>query len=266
MDLKIFDVEHGACALLTCDDNTHMMIDCGHNSTTGWYPGSYLRAAGITKLDMLAITNYDEDHVSGLINLDANVYIDWLWRNPLSTRVLKSLKSEGMGRGIDQLCDMINHRFTGNDLSTLPHFSGITRRVFHNQYPTFDDENNLSMVIYLECFGVGFLFPGDLERAGWLELIKLGAFRNALAATNVLVASHHGRESGCCDEAMNLCPNINVVVISDKGHEHETQQTLDFYASYASGTVFRGNRRRVLTTRHDGRIGFSLSATARYAY
>lgn len=46
MQLQIFDVEHGACALLTADNGTRLMIDCGHNATTGWRPGSYLLFGG----------------------------------------------------------------------------------------------------------------------------------------------------------------------------------------------------------------------------
>jgi len=46
-------------------NNTRFMIDCGHNATTGWKPGTYLLQQGIRNLEMLAITNYDEDHASG---------------------------------------------------------------------------------------------------------------------------------------------------------------------------------------------------------
>lgn len=101
MELKIFDVEHGACALLSSDDGKHMMIDCGHHAPNEWYPGTYLRQQGIGSLDMLAITNYDEDHVSGLPNLREQVNIGRLWRNMTVTPdILKDLKSEdGMGNG-----------------------------------------------------------------------------------------------------------------------------------------------------------------------
>jgi beta-lactamase superfamily II metal-dependent hydrolase len=81
MHLEIFDVEHVACALLTADDGTRMMIDCGHNGSTDWHPGTYLLNSGISRLDLLAITNYDEDHVSGLPNLREKVEIGKLWRN-----------------------------------------------------------------------------------------------------------------------------------------------------------------------------------------
>jgi len=34
--LRIFDVEHGASAMLAGSNDALAMIDCGHNSTTGW--------------------------------------------------------------------------------------------------------------------------------------------------------------------------------------------------------------------------------------
>src|SRR4051812_45725299 len=105
MQLQIFDVEHGACSLLTADNGTRLMIDCGHNATTGWKPGTYLRQQNISILEMLAVTNYDEDHVSAATNLFDNVNVQWLLRNAsVSASTLKNLKSEdGMGPGIERL-------------------------------------------------------------------------------------------------------------------------------------------------------------------
>jgi len=42
MRAQIFDVEHGACNLITADTGARVLIDCGHNSTTGWRPSVYL--------------------------------------------------------------------------------------------------------------------------------------------------------------------------------------------------------------------------------
>ena len=47
MLLDIFDVEHGACALITTSNGKRVMIDCGHNAATNWRPGSALVLAGI---------------------------------------------------------------------------------------------------------------------------------------------------------------------------------------------------------------------------
>ncbi len=66
MFLDIYDVEHGACALITTSNGRRVLIDSGHNGGTGWRPGTFLRNAGIAEIDRLCVTNYDEDHVSGL--------------------------------------------------------------------------------------------------------------------------------------------------------------------------------------------------------
>jgi beta-lactamase superfamily II metal-dependent hydrolase len=86
MKVQIFDVEHGACALVTADTGAHMLIDCGHNSTTGWRPSTYLPSIGVTHLDELVITNYDEDHVSDLPYLVRSVGIGILTRNPTAAQ------------------------------------------------------------------------------------------------------------------------------------------------------------------------------------
>src|ERR1700733_10358752 len=127
MDLRIFDVEHGACALLACDDNTRIMIDCGHNSSSGWRPGTHLKSEGITSIEMLAITNYDEDHVSGIADLFDNVSIKSLLRNrSVSGTVLRQLKTEdGMGSGIDRLVTEIENTYTGGAPNPAPGYQGL---------------------------------------------------------------------------------------------------------------------------------------------
>jgi beta-lactamase superfamily II metal-dependent hydrolase len=260
MRLQIFDVEHGACALLTCDDSTRLMIDCGFNASTGWKPGTYLRGQGITKLEMFVITNYDEDHADAANDLFDNIDVQWLLRNrSVSAQTIRQLKSEDrMGPGIERLVSEIESSFIGNGTSPLPTFQGLEREVYYNDYPVFDDENNLSVALLLRCHGTGVMFTGDLEKAGWRELLKADAFQNALRRTNILIASHHGRESGCCEEIIQYCENVFYVVISDKGYTYETQQTIPFYRRIAKGGPFRGEDRPVLTTRNDGRIAFNF--------
>ena len=93
--MEVFDVEHGACALITSTNGRCVMIDCGHNATSGWCPGTFLHRAGITAIDRLCVTNYDEDHVSGLPDLLSNVAVGALFRNPsVSPSTIRYLKSE----------------------------------------------------------------------------------------------------------------------------------------------------------------------------
>lgn len=266
MHLEIFDVEHGACALLTADNRARMMIDCGHNASTGWRPGTWLKQSGISQLEMLTVTNYDEDHVSGFGNLLDNVHVQWIKRNAtVNAATIRRLKSEdGMGPGIERLVDALENRFTqfAGPNNPLPTFAGLEVREFYNSYPTFEDENNLSLLTLLKCNGTGVLFTGDLERAGWLKLLEREDVRQALRETSVFIAPHHGRESGCCDEIFEFCKPF-YIVISDKGYMYDTQKTASYYHDKAKGGPFRDQgTRHVLTTRRDGSIAFNLGTAS----
>ena len=264
MLLQIFDVEHGACALLTCDNGTRMMIDCGHNATTGWKPGDHLARLGVTKLDMLMVTNYDEDHVSGIRNLEEKVLIDWLGRNTsVNGPTLLSLKSDtGVGANIKHLAARMPV-FTPSQ-NPRPVFPNVIWNAYNNRYPDFDDENNLSMVVELVVNGMRFLFPGDLERRGWVKLLaKNTAFWNAVKTTDVLIASHHGRENGICEEMFDIVGcKPQIVVISDDYHQYDTQKTTQYYGTKANGFTLGTEQRKVLTTRCDGEIQFDFTGQA----
>ena len=103
------------------------------------------------------------------------------------------------------------------------------------------------------------MFTGDLECPGFFALLKYDAFKQALRETNVYIASHHGRESGCSDEVAEYLTNVYYVVISDQGYQFNTQKTMPFYGSIAKGGPFRGDTRHVLTTRRDGHSALIFS-------
>jgi beta-lactamase superfamily II metal-dependent hydrolase len=264
MRLEIFDVEHGQCALLTDDNGQRMMLDCGHNSATGWRPSLHLDRLGVKSLDWLVVTNYDEDHVSDLPNLLHTVDIRLLLRNrTVSGTDLRKLKSEhGCGKGIDSLASMIG-RFTGS-ATNIPSFGGMTLKTYYNNYPSeFDDENNLSLVTILSWPHFKICFPGDMEKAGWQKLLERQDFRSAMSDVHVFVASHHGRENGCCDELFSLTRmRPQIVVISDGDIRYKSQATVNWYASKASGINFKGNSRTVFTTRSDGKLNFDIGASS----
>ena len=268
--LQIFNVEHGACALLTCPlavgGATRMLIDCGHNATTGFYPGEYLQRMGVRHLDMMVVTNYDEDHVSGFPDfLRRNISIGHLERNmSVTPGVIAQLKSEtGMGNGIAALSRFAAGRNGALTLLGAPYFPNVYWSCYRNPCPLFDDENNLSHVLRLSINGWNFLFPGDLERAGWIALLNANAeFRNMMQGIDVLVAAHHGRENGVCQEIFDKfgC-SPKIVVISDDYRQYSTQNTTAYYGSKCKGVngFRRPGLRKVLTTRSDGDILFSFN-------
>lgn len=272
MRLRIWDVEHGACAMLHHVDQTIRgdvagklaMIDSGH--TADWRPSTFIRQTlGRTRLDYLFITNADQDHMSDLQGLwDEGVYVDTLFRNNTYTgSQMRSIKARG-GPLTDDAKRYVAACDTYSKTSDMPfadHMGGIRMNVFCNSYPTFTDTNNLSLVVFIMYANFKILFPGDLEMAGWQALVQRADFRSELAGTDVLVASHHGRENGYCEDIFkHFTPAC--VVVSDKPIVHATQEMVPDYRKVvrAQGVRVRTTMkdRHVLTTRRDGWIQFDV--------
>jgi beta-lactamase superfamily II metal-dependent hydrolase len=278
MLLHIWDVEHGACAMLhhLSPDGVPgklAMIDSGR--TDSWCPSTFIKHdLGRDQLDYLFITNVDQDHLSDLDGLwQEGIYVKTLVRNPdPPADELRKIKAEGGGLTNDIERFLMIHR-SYSQAVTEPfddHMGGITATTFWNPYPTFTDTNNLSLVVFIKYSSFKILFPGDLEKAGWRELLQRADFRAELIGTNVLVASHHGRESGYCEEVFNYCRPC-VVVMSDKAIVHNTQGMTSAYHRRVADNYPNGVRvattmknRHVLTTRRDGWIQFNVDVNGQF--
>ncbi len=254
MQLKIFDVSHGFCAYLVADNGNIMLFDCGHNEESGFRPSEYLPAIGCRGIEHLFISNFDQDHVSDLHNVLARLPVTRFFRNQtLTHEQIRAIKLESGPLSTAMAAAIEMHKDYIHPVTEPPEFPDIVFATFHNSYPAFADTNNLSLVTFITYDGFGIVFPGDLEKAGWMELLKDSLFRDYLSKTRVFVASHHGRISGYCSDVFKYC-KPDIVIISDKEIVHDTQE--QNYRSHASGVPWDGgpDRRYVLTTRSDGMI------------
>jgi len=255
MKIDIFNVSHGFCALVTCDNNNRLMIDCGHDGDR-FCPSRHLTGIGCASLEGLIISNFDEDHISDLTNVALSKGISVLYRNDsISAAQLESIKRQ-TGPISGPMRTMLSMLGSHNQpLIIPPNYAGVELSFFRNAYPSFPDTNNLSLVTFLEYNGMCVLFPGDIEVAGWNALLLDPVFRSKLATVDVFVASHHGRSNGYNSTVFNYC-SPQIIIISDKEIVHETQKQT--YASHARGIPFSSSSgtttRKVLTTRSDGDI------------
>lgn len=164
-----------------------------------------------------------------------------------------------MGNGIRVVANSLAGRRQRGKVETPPDIPGVALRWFYNQWPHWDTENNLSLVAHLNILGINFLFPGDMERAGFENLLKLPSFAALMPGLHVLVAAHHGRENGKCPKMFDdYGCEPQMVIISDCKKKHQSQETVPYYRSKARGVPFvRGSDTRyVMTTRGDDEIFF----------
>ena len=259
MRFEILNVEHGFCAYAVGSDGGVLLFDCGHGSANR--PSTYLPARGVTRIRRFFVTNYDEDHISDLLALRQNVHIEVLSRNPsLNSAQIRSLKTPPLSPAMNELLGMVD-AFTGGVTPEQLEPAGLQVWMFYNDYPAFTDTNNLSLLTFVDVGAVSFVLGGDLERPGWLKLIEEPHIRELLGRVDVLVASHHGRESGYCREVFDYC-KPRLIVMSDSSIQYDTQLMASTYGQHASGEMFNTDSgqefRKVVTTRQDGNIFWNL--------
>ena len=259
MKIEIFDVEHGQCAMIHCPNGKKLMIDAGHKSNyPEWRPSAHFTGQEIEKL---IITNYDEDHTSDLRNLMQHTRIRFMSHNTsINSQTLRQMKAQhGMGPGVQRFHDWLQTVERGTGSGASADLGEVTTQSFWNHYPFFTDANNLSIATFVSYCGFTILFPGDLEIAGWEKLLERADFREALKGVTLLVASHHGRENGCCEEVFDYCSPY-AVIISDSGIQHSTQETQGWYANRVRGyKETDGTTRKFLTTRRFGTITIDVN-------
>ena len=273
MLVKIFNVEHGFCALITEPNGNTIMMDCGSTNVPlyGWTPGAHLRAQGINFLNELVVSHADEDHLSGLESLEeSGVSIGWIDHNPtLTPDIIRTLKPNTPGLQTESYLSKLSVQ---NILSTsagllrsTPHQHQVDVENFwciYDRNSSIQNLNDLSLVRFVSYGGLNLIFPGDLEEEGWQALLTHSDFRTRLSNINVFIASHHGRRNGYCAEIFEYF-NPEIIIFSDGGIQHDTQKTAGLYGNHARGLTFKnGVPRKVLTTRNNGIITLASTAQA----
>ena len=271
LQIDIHDVGHGACAVATCDDGYRMMFDCGR--TALWRPSSHYPLGSI---DALLLSNLDQDHLADLDGVLTHVQPGIIAANPtVDLNAFLHLKGrpDRMSSGLLSFARLLRRSTSGSWLHSV-RYAGEPEQVdiyrCWNSVLAFpDNSNNLSLLTVVQYGEFKIVFAGDLETAGWRNLLVNPQIRAVLNGVNVLMASHHGRENGQSAEAMALM-KPNIVVFSDSRGQHESQKTDAWYRSRVPGirqeSLFgaKQQRRRVFTTRRDGNLRIRADKAGRY--
>jgi beta-lactamase superfamily II metal-dependent hydrolase len=271
MKIDIFNVGHGNCALVTCPNGKRIMVDCGYRTEPGWFPSVTFARQFI---DLLVISNLDEDHVNDFPYVWRDVLLGSIFSNPsVTAQALATMKSEhGMGDGIRQT-HAILERFGSGMIGRPADIGSVSAWAFWNRYGIdFTDTNNLSLAVFVRYGAFTILFAGDLETAGWKSLLRRPDFKNDLASVNLLVASHHGRKNGRCEDAFKVF-SPDAVVFSDDHRQYDSQNTDAWYRARTKGIIDQTSasktllgcaKRHVLTTRRDGSLQINVSHNGQF--
>ncbi len=263
MKFLVCDVEHGLFICIKTPSGQFHCIDVGSSekSSLSEYAKETL---DIEKVDYLIISHPDKDHVEGL------PYFIKFFGQPRVLRINRSLpRSEFCGNTgtktephqivLKKLYEDYTAPVEYEKNPTNPNFNGgIEYEIFSLSHGKFPDgcvleKNNTSIVVFMLYKGILFVCPGDIEPKGWDFLwkqnySKLEPFIKK-SHKRILVAPHHGRESGYSEEMMqSIAPNL--VIISDE----VGGQTDNRYYNMPIGLNFNGESIKCLSTKTKGSV------------
>ena len=269
-----WDVEHGSAAYIKTPNAKHIAIDLGARRATdsGFSPLAHLRKNwGVQQLDLVVITHPHLDHIEDIPKFRAFKPKVLMRPSHLTDAEIwgNNRQASPETRGIIQEYININRDYNQPTSpitrpSSPANFGGVSLKFFVPKQSPRDNVNNHSVVTVMTYAGVKFLMPGDNEPPSWIELLKDGKFVEAIRDTHVLVAPHHGRESGFHGPLFKLIRPL-VTIISD-GRFVDTSAT-NLYSERTEGwQVNRRNGRsafrKCVTTRKDGVIDVTVTPSS----
>jgi beta-lactamase superfamily II metal-dependent hydrolase len=268
--MVFYDVQHGSAAYLKTPNQKHIMIDLGtgsiKDSNQTFSPLLRLKDYwGVQQLDQVIITHPHRDHIDDIDNFDALNPRVLLRPKHLTEQEIRGGNKQNPGEQskINKYLE-ISASYSApvgpaESVTASNNNGGVTIQTFQ---PVGCDRSNLndqSIVTVVSYANSKIIVPGDNEETSWQELLGEQAFLDAIEGTDILVASHHGRESGyCADLFQHIKPSL--VIISD-GPAGGTSVTGKYYnATTTKGwTVYSrsdgsSQQRWVLTTRDNKAI------------
>lgn len=252
LTVHYLDVGQADAMVLECDGE-FAVIDAAYADNTDDIL-AYMNSLGVEKLKLVVGTHPHEDHVGGLSYIIDAFPTEHFWFSEIPFT--------------NPMLDFLMERVTANHLTLEQPKPGhslqlgsATITVLGPVRTDYEDVNNLSLVLMVEHGENRFLFTGDMELEGEIDLIESGADVRA----DVLKVGHHGSYSSTgyrlLREAAPKYAVISVGANNEYGHPHDDPMSR---LRDAEVIVHRTDKQYTITAVSDGKNIF-FSWTNPYA-
>lgn len=264
MRVIVFDVDHGFCAFIRTPNGHTILIDCGKGPN--FSPTEYLIQNELcVRLTKLVVSHPHDDHIEDFPRVSLRLNPTILLAHNLNWNVIKA---EGGAtstyKSLDAYVAGKDAKFTAGWVPdpdygmSLQWFSLEPNRAQQISGSINSAVNNCSIVTVASFKGTKyepkFLFGGDMEEAGWNELLATRPdFRAAVSGTWFNFVSHHGHSSGFSTKLYDAMgkPLLNVVSVRHNDESRDGRYSTD---DFSRGWPVGGEERKMLSTTCDGSI------------
>jgi competence protein ComEC len=270
-EITVWDVQHGSATYVKSPNGKHIIIDAGmgsYENGTDFSPLDHLRSNyGVKRINYAILTHPHGDHIEDIDNL-IDLYPKVLRRPKHLTRgdiiTTKTKKSDiPLYEKYIEFSDGYDGNVSGtaDDPANPDNFEGLSIQAFGAINCSASNLNNQSILSVFSYADSKVVIAGDNENASFNELLQHTNFKAAIKNADILVASHHGRESGFHKEFVELV-KPHLTVISD-GSKTDTS-AVDDYGRISDGWTVSSRKRgssevrKTVSTYHDGVINIKF--------
>ncbi len=257
-EVSYLDVGQGTATLLELPGGKNILIDGGGSYSKRFNVGKniigpYLWKKRIWHIDNVIITHPDSDHYNGL---------DFIIQR-FDPQIVYTNGQQGQSESYSDLMDLISQKDIQQrepETGAVLHSDALCRLTclgMPGLVGSTESDNNLSLVLRLQCGENSFLFPGDIEKDAETRLLT---YEMPLRA-DILLAAHHGSKTSNSHAFLKAVDPHLIIVSSGRTkmnifpapahHVWWQQQHIKQLATGVNGTITcSSNGNRVITVYH----------------
>jgi len=269
LEFICWDVQHGSASYIKTPNGKQIVYDFGTGSyqenSSVFSPLLHLKNNyGVNSLDFAIVSHPHKDHIDDILNFDKLSPTTFLRPRHLErSEILNNVKDTD--KPLFEKYFEINDRYNqsvpeGTSTLLAKNNGGVEFQTFIPSNCSQSNINNHSVVVSISYANSKILLTGDNEAPSWKELLEDPQFIEAIRDTDILLAPHHGRDSGFYSDLFKYF-NPRLTIISDSD-VCDTSAT-DRYRAVTKGWTIHHRKggdetRYCVTTRNDGPIKVSL--------